>query len=110
MKKIFFLLIVISVFTVSCKKDKQLTDGTPPVFLSLTAVDTTLLLNDTTTLSAIATGTELSYTWSYETYANLIPLNEKAIFSICHAGSFVVYCDVENPWGKVRKSVTIHAR
>ncbi len=111
MKKHFLFFILISILFVYCKKEKTTEpekSGTPPNFISLYANDSTLLVNDTTTITAVATGEQLTYTWSYETFVSLVTNGNRAIFSNCHGDAFIVYCDVENPWGKVRKEITIY--
>ncbi|MBI5538814.1 MAG: hypothetical protein HY951_02050 [Bacteroidia bacterium] len=120
MKKIFFLLIIISVFAASCKKASKDDSGiqTPLEFVSLSSNDTTLLVNAFIDLTAVAKGDELKYEWSDVqngtslSWGSFVDLgNGNAKWTVCHSAKFIITCKVIDKHGNnAEKSISVHVR
>lgn len=97
MKKIGLIVIVLVVFMVSCKKNDNSgkSTGTPLKFISLTTSDTTISVNGVTTLTAVATGDGLTYTWS-SLYGTIIGSGAVVQWTVCHADHFKIICEVKD--------------
>jgi hypothetical protein len=95
MKKIGLIIAVLVVFMVSCKKNDNNAPntGAPLKFISLTTSDTTIAVNGVTTLTAVATGDGLTYTWS-SLYGTIIGSGAVVQWTVCHADHFKIICEV----------------
>lgn len=91
--------MVFAVF--ACKKEKKSDtppdSATPLNFISLTVSDSILYVNIPTTITATATGDELTYTWSAE-WGTFIGSGAVVQWSACHAATFVITCKVEDKY------------
>jgi hypothetical protein len=106
---IFSFLMIVS----SCKKEAPVNDtGSGPLnYASLTATDTLIAINGQTTLTANATGSGLTYRWWYESYGTILGSGKSVIYSVCHAGKFLVYCEVTDATGNNQtRSIYINAK
>lgn len=100
MKKVLFTCITLLVIVTACKKKENSTSGdpTPFTYTSLTSADSTIVINGTTKVTAVATGDELSYTWTYNAGA-VIGSGACVDYTVCHAGTFKVNCEVTDKYG-----------
>ena len=113
MKKIALLLLLVSaIIVISCKKEKTDTtpvdQQTPLAFTSLTASDTIIRVNMLTTLTAVATGDELTYTWDCE-YGSVLGSGNQVQWTVCHADTFWITCTVTDKYKATQKK-TIYIR
>jgi len=103
MKKIFLLfglsvLIVLS----ACKKS----ENPPPPgntnfkFTSLTAQDTIMKVNGIISITANATGEELTFHWS-ATYGTFIGSGQTVQWTVCHSDRFQITCEVSDKYNNV---------
>ncbi|MFA4851593.1 MAG: hypothetical protein WC868_11185 [Bacteroidales bacterium] len=104
----FFLVVAFS----ACKKDKtQPSDeanSQPLVYTSLIAQDTSILVGVFVTISATATGDELTYTWSSD-YGSFLGSGASVQWVACHAADHVINCEVKDKYNNsATKSVVIH--
>ena len=105
--KIIISLILIGLFIVSCKKDKQ-PAATPLVFTSLTAVGDSIAINDLMPIHAVATGDNLTYTW--ESTGNIVGSGADVNFTICHSDYFTVKCTVTDAAANTdSKTITVRS-
>jgi hypothetical protein len=100
MKKNILILAVLVVLIAACKKkdDPAPNTGTPLKFVSLTSSDSSILVNGFTTLTAVASGDGLTYTWS-SLYGTIIGSGAVVQWTVCHADNFKIMCvvtDVNN--------------
>ena len=107
-------LIIVTLLVISCKKDDNNNQTQPKTleFSSLTASDTSINVADFTTITAVADGDEIFYTWGSESgYGSIVGSGAVIQWSVCHADIFVVYCQVEDKYGeKIRKNITIRVK
>ncbi|NVO03689.1 MAG: hypothetical protein HXX09_13415 [Bacteroidetes bacterium] len=89
--KIVLALLILGLFIVSCKKDKQPVSN-PLVFTSLAAAADSVEVNQLMRINAVATGDELSYAW--ESTGNIVGSGASVDFTICHSDYFTVKCTV----------------
>lgn len=105
----FILLCVIFMF--SCKKDDNSIsqDPTPFSYTSLTTADSLIVINGTTQVTAVASGDDLTYTWTY-TAGAIIGSGAIVDYTVCHSGTFKVSCEVKDKYDHSEtKYVTIKA-
>jgi hypothetical protein len=102
MKKIFILLgFSILIVLSACKKNES-----PPAsdtnfnFAGLSAQDTVIKVNGITSITANATGDELSYHWS-ATYGTFIGNGQTVKWTVCHADRFQITCEVSDKYKNV---------
>ena len=104
MKKILVLLpVLISVFMFACEKEEPPDDhlDDPVEFVSLEAARTVIFIEDTTRVTAKATGYELSYHWSVEKGDILGSGSEITyVATPCTVGDNEIYCTVKSSNGK----------
>jgi len=103
MKKIvillgFCILIVLS----ACKKSDNSTPSgsTNFSFTGLTAQDTVMKVNGIISITANATGEELSYHWS-ATYGTFIGNGQTVKWTVCHSDRFQITCEVSDKYNNV---------
>ena len=116
-KKVFvsYFMALIVVLSISCKKKEDNPDPDQRktlVFNSLTASDTSIVLGNYTTLTAVADGDELTYIWGSESgFGTVVGSGAVVQWSVCHADRFWVYCDVQDKYGdKLRKTIRISVK
>jgi hypothetical protein len=112
MKKIFFVLIAVSLF--ACKKKDEIIipsdTATPLSFVDITKVDSTLYVNTPAPFIANATGDELTYTWFAE-WGTFIGSGSEIRWSACHASSFTINCTVEDKYHQTQtKSIDVKVK
>jgi hypothetical protein len=110
-KNALFILIMIA-FLAACKKEDNTSTptGQPFKFISLSASDTSILVNGITTITAVATGDGLTYTWS-ALYGTIIGSGAVVQYTVCHADNFKILCvikDVNN--NSLKDSVYINVK
>ena len=100
------LLLVVStiVLCYSCKKDKSNTGTpTPFSFTSLNASDTVVTVSSTIHIIAIATGDDLTYTWTSadlnnNPWGSIIGGGYNIQWNVCHSDRFKVTCTVADKY------------
>jgi len=112
-KNIFFiaLILVVAVFS-SCKKDKtpEAPIQKPLTFTLLSSSNDSMFVGDITTLTAVATGDGLTYTWSSE-WGTFVGSGASVQWSACHAALFTVYCEVKDKYNaSIKKSIFINVK
>ena len=115
MKRILFFLVITTVIGfASCKKSETPADTsiTPFTYTSLVVSDTLIKLNEFATITATATGDELSYKWTSESgFGTFIGSGASVQWSVCHADAFVISCQVTDKYNHSEtKNVTIWTR
>ncbi len=97
MKKIGLVVTMLVVLLVACKKkdNNGPITGQPFKFISLSASDTSIAVNGLTTLTAVATGDGLTYTWS-ALYGTIIGSGAVVQYTVCHADNFKVMCVIKD--------------
>lgn len=106
---LIFSVLIILIAACSKKSDTS-TPSTPLVFSSLDVSDTTMQVNGLLTFSAHASGEGLSYHWS-ATYGSFVGSGSTVTWTVCHASTFVVTCEVKDSAGnsvKKQRSITVH--
>jgi hypothetical protein len=96
MKQIFFLLgIVVLISASACKKSSS--DNSTPSgtfkFTGLVTNDTVIPVDGLATITAVATGEELTYTWSCD-FGTFIGSGATVQWTVCHADNFTINCTV----------------
>jgi hypothetical protein len=108
--KLFLITIVLTVAVLSCKKDKDTNIDRPLVFESLTVGKDTILLTETTLVTALADGDGIEYIWSAD-MGNIVGGGSVVTYAptSCVFGNVLVSCTVKDKAdNKLSKSVTIH--
>ncbi len=93
----------------SCKKDKTQDVDKPLVFESLTSEKDTILLYETTIVTAVADGDEIEYIWSAD-MGNINGGGSSVTYipTPCVAGNVLVTCTVRDKGNnKLTKTITI---
>jgi hypothetical protein len=118
MKKIYLSLIAILILSVfvfcKCKKEPEPEpepEPTPFSFTSLTTEDDTLSFPETTKLTALATGEELSYVWIPEK-GDIIGDGNTVNYapSACTMGNTTISCKVSNENNSETKEIIIYVQ
>ncbi len=116
MKKLLLLLVASTfILCYSCKKKDTNTQTTPFVFSSLTASDTIVVVNASLHIVAVASGDDLTYSWTSadmdgNNYGTIIGSGSDVQWSICHSSHFKVNCTVADKYNNSgTKSVYIHS-
>ncbi|MCX6246763.1 MAG: hypothetical protein NTW10_03425 [Bacteroidetes bacterium] len=100
-QRILFLGLILIVALASCSKKSAAPDNStgPFKFISLTASDSIIAVNEATNLIATATGDGLTYTWTCD-FGTFIPnpdgINSKVKWTVCHADNFTIHCTVKD--------------
>lgn len=111
----FLLVVVFSVLIAGCKKEEEVDEDqlSQPAIVSLTADKMQIEFGgaDKTTITAQATGGDLTYTWSVD-FGDIIPQNEEASIvkfsgSACCIGNKEITCSVSNAKGEDSEIITI---
>ena len=98
MKKMFLIILIFT--AMACKKEQNgpLPDNaTPLIFTSITVGDSILYVNVPTTLTANATGDDLTYKWS-AAWGTFIGSGRVVQWSACHADKFTITCKVTDKY------------
>jgi hypothetical protein len=96
MKKYFLLLVILLIVAFSaCKKSSTDTSTSSATFkfTGLVTNDTLIKVDDVATISAIATGEELTYTWTCD-FGTFIGSGATVQWTVCHADNFTINCKV----------------
>jgi hypothetical protein len=97
MKRVLFILgfgIVIILAACSKSSDPAPDNAAATLkFTSLVVTDTLLKVNDVTTITASATGEELTYTWTAD-FGTFIGSGNTVQWTVCHADKFTINCKV----------------
>ena len=113
MKKVAFLLTaIVLIVAFACKKSSPGTDspGGSFSFTNLTVSDTSMKVNEIATVTATATGTNLTYHWT-ASYGTFIGSGYKVQWTVCHADIFTITCEVSDGNGnKESRTVSIAVR
>ena len=108
---VLILIMILGIAFSSCKKNNG-DDPDAVQFTALFAEADTLFIADTTTITAVATGAELSYIWSasngdIDGYGSIV----KYLAPPCQPGDFVISCTVKDKSNnKKTKSISIHVK
>lgn len=111
-RSLILLATLLVLFVASCKKETEdpppVDQRTPLVFNELSASADTVRVSEYTTLTATATGDELTFTWTPE-YGTIIGSGASVQWNVCHPDIFTITCEVQDKYGeKLSKSVDIH--
>jgi hypothetical protein len=96
MKQLLLLCgVVLIVSLAACSKHSTTPDNSSGAlkFSSLVANDTVIKVDEITTLTAIATGEGLTYTWTCD-FGTFIGSGNKVQWTVCHADNFTINCTV----------------
>ena len=93
------LLLAAALIAAACSKSKTSPDGAGPEFkfVSLSASDTLIKVNELTTISAVATGDGLKYNWS-ASYGTFVGSGPTVQWTACHQSRFTVSCQVTDQY------------
>ena len=103
MKKFYFPLIfcVLTIFTACSKSNNDPAPSTSTLsFTGLTAQDTTMKVNGIISITANATGEELTYHWT-ATYGTFIGNGPTVQWTVCHSDRFEITCEVKDKFNNV---------
>jgi len=112
MKRIFLTISILSIILLSsCKKEEPPDnhDNDPVEFVSLTSGRDVIFIEDTTRLTATATGYQLSYIWSVEK-GDILGSGREVTYvaTPCTVGDNEITCTVKSSNGKEQtKSVVV---
>lgn len=114
MKQILLLISLFSLMVlISCSKSSPApsgSNGTEFNFISLVPKDTAIQVNGITTITANATGSDLSYKWT-ASYGTFIGSGSTVQWTVCHSDKFRITCEVKDDNGHSdSKEIYIHAR
>ena len=106
------LLLAAAVVAGACSKSKTSPDGTGTEFrfISLSATDTVVKVNELTTISAVATGDGLTYNWS-ASYGTFVGNGATVQWTACHQSRFTINCQVTDQYNHSEKktiAITAH--
>jgi len=105
MKKLAFLLLLPILLIIACDDNPIDPVQNELKFISLTAVDTVLAIDEFTTINAVAEGDELVYTWQCD-LGTFIGSGNQVMWAGCHADTFEIKCTVTDKYKKSKsKSV-----
>lgn len=93
---LLFSLVVLMVAFAACHKSSTPTPDNSSgafKFSSLVANDTVIRVDEITTLTATATGSELTYTWTCD-FGTFIGSGNTVQWTVCHADNFTINCTV----------------
>ena len=101
MRKTYTILCLFAILILaSCSKSESTADpaaGANFKFSSLVAADTVIKVNDITTISAIATGDGLTYTWT-ASYGTFVGSGPAVQWTVCHQDKFSISCLVTDQY------------
>jgi hypothetical protein len=98
MIKIYQIVLLLALILVSCGKDDQQEEPEEPLeFISLQAGKSTIKVGETTSIKAVAKGSNLVYYWS-ATLGDILGSGPEVIYaaSICQVGKNTVICKITN--------------
>ena len=106
--KLLILILAMAAFFACSKTDNSATgDSSALKFEKLIATDTMMKVNALTTISAIASGDGLSYTWTAP-YGTFIGSGSSVQWTVCHSDRFSISCEVRDKNNNSQvKSITI---
>ena len=113
----FFRILILAtlmplLFAASCNKDDNAADDLPLVFESLTAEHDTIPVGGTTRITARATGSKLTYSWSAN-MGTILGSGEQITYATdpCQAGEYAITCKVQDAKGaSEEKSVKVFVK
>jgi hypothetical protein len=97
-KFVFFLCLGTMGMLAACSKSETTpgqTSGADFKFTSLSAADTVIKVNDITSVTALATGDGLTYTWS-ASYGTFVGSGPTVQWTVCHQDKFTISCLVSD--------------
>ena len=94
---LFFSGLLLVIMITACSKSSSTPDNPSGTFkfTSLVAKDTLVKVNDVTTITAVATGEELSYTWKSD-FGTFIGSGNTVQWTVCHSDKFTITCTVKD--------------
>lgn len=114
-KTLSLIFLVLFVFT-ACKKSDNTNDGNskPLSFTSLTASDTVVTVSSFLTLTAVADGDGLTYTWDSKdllgtVYGSFVGGGSAIQWNVCHPDRFNITCTVTDKYNQT-DSKTVQVR
>jgi hypothetical protein len=99
------LFLAVIVIMASCAKEKT-GSGAELKFSSLSAADTVIKVNDITSVTAVATGDGLTYTWT-ASYGTFVGSGANVQWTVCHQAKFNISCVVKDQYGKSEKKTIV---
>jgi hypothetical protein len=103
MKKIFiplFFCVLIIFSACSKSNDNPSPSGSTLTFTGLTAQDTTMKVNGIISITASATGDDLTYHWT-ASYGTFIGNGPTVQWTVCHSDLFEITCEVKDKYNNV---------
>ncbi|MBT8326105.1 MAG: hypothetical protein KJP21_00190 [Bacteroidia bacterium] len=109
--RVITILFLITLTTLSCKKEAIDANLELPQILSLTSDKQVINIGEATDIYCEATGEELEYEWGV-LLGDIIPVNEDASIVTysgfeCCAGKKIISCTVSNSGGQVKDTIGI---
>jgi len=91
------IIILMAIFLVNCSKEKEDLSETELVFHSLVSEKDTIAPGETTTVTADATGSNLTYYWS-ATIGDILGSGSEIVYaaSPCQAGTNQITCEIKS--------------
>jgi hypothetical protein len=92
---LLFCGVALIVSLAACSKHSTAPDNSSSAFkfTSLVANDTVIKVDEVTTLTAVATGEGLTYTWTCD-FGTFIGSGNTVQWTVCHADNFTINCTV----------------
>jgi hypothetical protein len=110
MRKIVIVLcLAVIVIMASCSKSSTAPDpgtGAEFKFTSLAAADTVIKVNDITSVTAQATGDNLTYTWT-ASYGTFVGSGATVQWTVCHQAKFNISCVVTDKYNHSEKKTIV---
>jgi len=106
------IVIFLILITAACKKSSTPPEsgtGSALKFTSLAAADTVIKVNGITTITAVATGDDLTYKWT-ASYGTFIGSGATVQWTVCHQARFTIHCEVRDRYNNAEtKSIIVTA-
>jgi len=115
-KKALYCLFLVIFVLASCKKSDNIQDDNskPFTFTSLSVSDTVVTVSSFLTLTAVADGDELNYTWDSKdikgtVYGSFVGGGSSIQWNVCHPDIFNITCTVKDKYNH-SESKTVKVR
>lgn len=107
----YTIIVVMALFWASCEKETAQEGDTIPEITSIaTSRDTINFGGDKTTITVIASGGNLQYTWDVD-LGDIFPTGQEGVVeysgSSCCIGLKTIKCTVSNSMGEVKSSIDV---